>query len=89
MRKNDGKRFIPTIVFEDGSFLVEPSSAELAKKLGLKTEARMTYNDFIVIGGGHRDAGVSEDGVIYFLHSHWRLLYASCDICTASLREHA
>ncbi len=33
---NDGKRIIPTIVFEDDSFLVEPSNAELAAKLGLK-----------------------------------------------------
>ena len=30
---NDGRRIIPTIVFEDGSTLVEPSSAELAAKL--------------------------------------------------------
>jgi glutaredoxin-like protein len=33
--KNDGKRIIPTIVFEDGSFLAEPSDEELANKLGL------------------------------------------------------
>ena len=33
--KNDGKRVIPTIIFEDGSFLAEPSDEELAKKLGL------------------------------------------------------
>ena len=33
--KNDGKRIIPTILFEDGSFLVEPSDEELANKLGL------------------------------------------------------
>ncbi|GAB4533489.1 MAG: hypothetical protein Kow0063_15550 [Anaerolineae bacterium] len=49
---NNGKRIIPTIVFGDGSFLVEPSNAELARKLGLKTEARMTYYDLVVIGGG-------------------------------------
>ena len=50
--KNNGKRIIPTIVFEDGSFLVEPTNAELAKKLGLKTEAKKTYYDLIIIGGG-------------------------------------
>jgi thioredoxin reductase (NADPH) len=50
--KNGGKRIIPTIVFEDGSFLVEPSNAELAKKLNLKTEAKKTYYDLIIIGGG-------------------------------------
>ena len=30
---NDGKQIIPTIVFEDGSILVEPTNAELARKL--------------------------------------------------------
>ena len=32
--------------------LVEPSNAELAKKLGLKTEAKKVYYDLIIIGGG-------------------------------------
>ena len=36
---NDGKTIIPTIVFDDGSMLVEPSNAELAAKLGLQTSA--------------------------------------------------
>ncbi len=30
---NEGKRIIPTIVFPDGSILVEPSDAELARKV--------------------------------------------------------
>lgn len=49
---NQGKRIIPTIVFDDGSILVEPSNAELAKKLGLQTQAKMSYYDLIIIGGG-------------------------------------
>ncbi len=49
---NNGKRIIPTIVFEDGSILVEPSDADLAKKLGLQTKARMAYYDLVIIGGG-------------------------------------
>ncbi len=49
---NNGKRIIPTIVFEDGTILVEPSDADLAKKLGLQTQARMAYYDLIIIGGG-------------------------------------
>ena len=52
LQKNDGKRIIPMIVFEDDTFLVEPSNAELAKKLGLKTEAKKVYYDLIIIGGG-------------------------------------
>jgi glutaredoxin-like protein len=34
---NHGMRSIPTILFEDGSLLVEPSSRELSRKLGLLT----------------------------------------------------
>lgn len=49
---NDGKRIIPTIVFPDGSVLVEPSNAELAEKLGLQTEAAQNYYDVIVVGAG-------------------------------------
>ena len=52
LKRNDGKRIIPTIVFEDDTFLVEPTNAELARKLGLKTEASKTYYDLIIIGGG-------------------------------------
>ena len=49
---NGGKRMIPTIVFEDGSHLTEPSNAELAAKLGLKTVASRHHYDLIIIGGG-------------------------------------
>jgi thioredoxin reductase (NADPH) len=51
-RVNQGKRIIPTIVFEDGSTLVEPSNAELAAKLKLPTLAKMSYYDLIVVGSG-------------------------------------
>jgi len=51
-RVNNGKRIIPTIIFEDGNALVEPSNAELAAKLGLQTRARMNYYDLICVGGG-------------------------------------
>lgn len=34
---NNGKRIIPTIVFEDDSILVEPSNSELARKLGISS----------------------------------------------------
>src|SRR5205823_12098767 len=43
---------IPTIVFEDGSALIEPSNAELAAKLGLETKAKCDFYDLIVVGGG-------------------------------------
>ena len=49
---NDGKQIIPTIVFEDGSILVEPSNAELASKLGINPQASQPFYNLIVIGGG-------------------------------------
>jgi mycoredoxin len=36
MRINGGNRSVPTIVFPDGSVLVEPSDRELGAKLGLR-----------------------------------------------------
>jgi thioredoxin reductase (NADPH) len=51
-RYNDGKTIIPTIVFEDGSVLAEPSNADLAAKLGLQTKAKCSFYDLIVVGAG-------------------------------------
>jgi thioredoxin reductase (NADPH) len=51
-RVNNGKHIIPTLIFEDGSVLVEPSNAELAAKLGLQTRAKNPFYDLIVVGSG-------------------------------------
>src|SRR5437764_10502925 len=48
----NGGLTIPTIVFEDGSTLIEPSNAELAAKLGLETKAKCEFYDLIIVGGG-------------------------------------
>lgn len=48
----NGGLSIPTIVFEDGSYLIEPTNAELAAKLGLETKAKYEYYDLIIVGGG-------------------------------------
>ena len=49
---NRGMRSIPTIVFPDGSILVEPSNAQLAEKLGLERHAQRMFYDVIIVGGG-------------------------------------
>ena len=47
-----GGRTIPTIIFPDGSYLVEPSNDELARKLGLTLEAARPFYDLAIVGGG-------------------------------------
>jgi len=37
-RLNHGYRSVPTIVWPDGTMLVEPSNDELAQKIGIKPE---------------------------------------------------
>ena len=51
-KTNRGNRSIPTIVFPDGTILVEPSNAQLAEKLGLQTRAKRSFYDAVIIGGG-------------------------------------
>jgi thioredoxin reductase (NADPH) len=52
LEANGGRRIIPTIVFPDGSTVAEPSNAELAARLGLKTRASRCYYELIVLGAG-------------------------------------
>ena len=48
----NGGLTIPTIVFDDGSVLIEPTNAELAAQLGLQTKAQCEFYDLIIVGGG-------------------------------------
>jgi thioredoxin reductase (NADPH) len=47
-----GGRTIPTVVLGDGGHLVNPSSHELARRLGLTLEARRPFYDLAIAGGG-------------------------------------
>ena len=46
---NDCKQIIPTIIFEDGSILVEPSNAALVAKLGISPKAKREYYDLVIV----------------------------------------
>ncbi len=48
----NGGHIVPTIVFDDGTLLLEPSNVELAAKLGLTTRAQRDFYDVVIIGGG-------------------------------------
>jgi thioredoxin reductase (NADPH) len=49
---NSSSLHLPLVIFPDGSHMEEPSSSELAEKIGLKTRAQMPFYDLIIIGGG-------------------------------------
>jgi thioredoxin reductase (NADPH) len=52
---------LPMVFFPDGTTLVQPTSRELAEKVGLQTRARKPFYDLIIVGGG--PAGLA--GAVY------------------------
>jgi thioredoxin reductase (NADPH) len=51
----------PLVFFPDGTTLVQPTTRELAEKVGLQTRAKQPFYDLIVVGGG--PAGLA--GAVY------------------------
>jgi thioredoxin reductase (NADPH) len=43
---------LPTAIFMDNSALSDPTTAELAAKLGLRTSATTSFYDLLIVGGG-------------------------------------
>ena len=50
---------IPTVVFADGSVLVDPENEELARKLGLALEPQRRMYDLAIVGGGPAGLGAA------------------------------
>ena len=42
----------PLVLFQDGTLLEEPSTQELADKIGLRTRAEQPFYDLVIVGGG-------------------------------------
>lgn len=49
---SNGSLKIPVVFFPDGAVLVEPSTRELADKVGLQTKAALPFYDVVIIGAG-------------------------------------
>jgi thioredoxin reductase (NADPH) len=43
---------LPVVVLPDGSFLVQPTPAQIAEKIGWKMQASLPFYDLIIVGGG-------------------------------------
>ena len=43
---------LPRVFFQDGTNIAEPTAAEVAQKLGLRTQAEQEFYDLVIVGGG-------------------------------------
>ena len=43
---------LPVILFGDGTALVQPSTTEIASKVGLRTQAQQEFYDVVIVGAG-------------------------------------
>src|SRR5256885_14387280 len=53
---------LPLVVFADGSFLGNPPTSEVARKLGLKTKAESPFYDLVVVGAGPAGLAAARSG---------------------------
>ena len=53
LTKSDGTpETLPLMIFPDGSKFSEPTSADIAKKIGLRTHSDVEFYDLAIVGGG-------------------------------------
>lgn len=48
----DCRSQLPLVLFPDGSRLVQPGNAQIAEKVGLRTQAERPFYDLLIVGGG-------------------------------------
>jgi thioredoxin reductase (NADPH) len=60
---------LPLVVFPDGSFLGNPATSEVARKLGLKTKAESPFYDLVVVGAGPSGLAAAVYGAADGLHT--------------------
>jgi thioredoxin reductase (NADPH) len=51
-RFNVGDSALPVVLFPDGASLVQPTDAQLAERVGLRTQAKQDFYDLVVVGAG-------------------------------------
>src|ERR1700741_3424402 len=53
---------LPVTVFGDGTVLCEPTTADIAAQLGLRTRAETSFYDLLIVGGGPAGLGATVYG---------------------------
>jgi len=64
-----GAAELPIVVFTDGTFLANPQTADVARKLGLKTKAEFPFYDLVVVGAGPAGLAAAVYGAADGLHT--------------------
>ena len=64
---DDGK--LPVVLFPDGSSLIQPTTTELASRVGLRTQARQEHYDVVVVGAGPAGLAAGVYGASEGLHT--------------------
>src|SRR5258708_8919978 len=56
------KSKLPVTIFSDGTVLCEPTTSDIAARLGLRTRAETSFYDLLIIGGGPAGLGAAVYG---------------------------
>ena len=43
---------LPVLIFEDGSYLMDPDNAQVAERVGLRRQAQSPFYDLVIVGAG-------------------------------------
>lgn len=63
------KHHLPLVIFADGTRLPEPSTADVAGRVGLKTRAAQEFYDLAIVGGGPAGLAAAVYGASEGLHT--------------------
>ena len=60
---------LPLVLFADGTSLMQPAIAQVAEKIGLRTQAEKPFYDLIIVGGGPAGLAAAVYGASEGLHT--------------------